>query len=152
MHYTKYPQMVFQDPYSSLNPKRTIGKILEEPLLIRKDGTKTSRRQRAEAMLEKVHLPREIYERYPKELSGGQRQRVSLASALMTGSRFILADEALSALDVTVQAQMIRLLKELQKEECLTYLFVSHDLDVVRMICDRILVLEEGRVREVSYV
>lgn len=152
MHYTKYPQMVFQDPYSSLNPKRTIGKILEEPLLIRKDGTKTSRRQQAEVMLEKVHLPREIFGRYPKELSGGQRQRVSLASALMTGSRFILADEALSALDVTVQAQMIRLLKELQKEECLTYLFVSHDLDVVRMICDRILVLEEGRVREVSYV
>ena len=98
-------------------------------------------------------MPREIYERYPKELSGGQRQRISLASALMTGSRFILADEALSALDVTVQAQMnFELLKELQKEECLTYLFVSHDLDVVRMICDRILVLEEGRVREVSYV
>lgn len=146
IHYTKRPQMVFQDPYASLNPKRTIGKILEEPLRIRKEGTKENRRKQAEDMLERVHLPREIYDRYPRELSGGQRQRVSIALALMTGTRFILADEALSALDVTVQAQMIQLLKELQKEEKLTYLFVSHDLDVVRMICDRVLVLEDGGV------
>lgn len=148
IHYTKHPQMVFQDPYASLNPKRTIGKILEEPLHIRREGTKEERRKQAEDMLEKVHLPREIYGRYPRELSGGQRQRVSIALALMTGCKFILADEALSALDVTVQAQMIALLKELQERERICYLFVSHDLDVVNMICDRVLALEDGKVRE----
>lgn len=148
IHYTEHPQMVFQDPYASLNPKRKIGKILEEPLRIRKEGTKESRRKQAEDMLERVHLPREVYDRYPRELSGGQRQRVSIALALMTGCKFILADEALSALDVTVQAQMIALLRELQEQERICYLFVSHDLDVVNMICDRVFVLENGEVRE----
>lgn len=150
IHYTKRPQMVFQDPYASLNPKKTIGWILEEPLRIRKEGTKESRRIRAEEMLEKVHLSREFYCRYPRELSGGQRQRVSIALALITGAKFILADEPLSALDVTVQAQMIELLKELQEQEKISYLFVSHDLDVVNMICDRVLVLADGRVFEVE--
>lgn len=144
VHYTERPQMVFQDPYASLNPKKTIGWILEEPLRVRKEGDKKSRRTKAEAMLERVHLPKEIYDRYPRELSGGQRQRVSIALALMTGTRFILADEVLSALDVTVQAQMIELLKELQAQERICYLFVSHDLDVVNMICDRVLVLKDG--------
>lgn len=147
IHYTKRAQMVFQDPYASLNPKKTIGWILEEPFRIRKEGTKESRRERAEEMLERVHLPRELYSRYPRELSGGQRQRVSIALALITGTKFILADEPLSALDVTVQAQMIQLLKELQEEEKICYLFVSHDLDVVHMICDRVLMLEDRQVK-----
>lgn len=146
IHHTSHPQMVFQDPYASLNPKWTIGKILEEPLRIQKEKNKEVRRMKAEEMLERVHLPRELYDRYPRELSGGQRQRVSIALALMTGTRFILADEPLSALDVTVQAQMIELLKELQQKERITYLFVSHDLDVVHTICDRVLMLEQGEV------
>lgn len=148
VHYTDRPQMVFQDPFSSLNPKKTIGWILEEPLRVQKIGTKEERKNRAEEMLEKVHLPKEMYDYYPRELSGGQRQRVSIALALMTGTKFVLADEPLSALDVTVQAQMIELLKELQREEKICYLFVSHDLDVVHMICDRVLVLTDGKVEE----
>lgn len=146
VHYTEHPQMIFQDPFASLNPKKTIGWILEEPLRVRKEGTKESRRVKAEEMLEKVHLPKETYNRYPRELSGGQRQRVSIALALMTGTKLILADEPLSALDVMVQAQMLVLLKELQEKENLSYLFVSHDLDVVDMICDRVLVLADGEV------
>ena len=133
MHYTNRPQMVFQDPFSSLNPRKTIGWILEEPLKIQ----------------ELVHLPKEFYSRYPRELSGGQRQRVSIALALITGTKFVLADEPLSALDVTVQAQIIQLLKELQEKERISYLFVSHDLDVVDMICDRVLYLKDGVVREI---
>lgn len=146
-HYTNRPQMVFQDPYGSLNPRKTIGWILEEPLRVQGGYTRAQRRQRAEEMLERVHLPKEFYDRYPKELSGGQRQRVSIAAALMTGTKFILADEPLSALDVTVQAQMIALLKELQETEKICYLFVSHDLDVVHMLCDRVLRLEDKEVR-----
>lgn len=146
VHYTEHPQMIFQDPFASLNPKKTIGWILEEPLRVRKEGTKESRRVKAEEMLEKVHLPKETYNRYPRELSGGQRQRVSIALALMTGTKLILADEPLSALDVMVQAQMLALLKKLQEKENLSYLFVSHDLDVVDMICDRVLVLADGEV------
>ena len=146
-HYTSRPQMIFQDPYASLNPKKTIGWILEEPLKVRGGISGEERRRKAEEMLERVHLPREFYGRYPRELSGGQRQRVSIALALMTGTKFILADEPLSALDVTVQAQMIALLKELQEKERICYLFVSHDLDVVSMLCDRVLYLEEQKVR-----
>lgn len=146
-HYTNRPQMVFQDPYGSLNPRKTIGWILEEPLKVQGGYTRAQRRQRAEEMLERVHLPKDFYDRYPKELSGGQRQRVSIAAALMTGTKFILADEPLSALDVTVQAQIIALLKELQEKEKICYLFVSHDLDVVRMLCGRVLRLEDREVR-----
>ena len=97
-------------------------------------------------MLQRVHLPEDFYERYPRELSGGQRQRVSIALALITGTKFILADEPLSALDVTVQAQIIALLKELQEKEKICYLFVSHDLDVVSMLCGRVLFLQDGKV------
>lgn len=146
-HYTSRPQMIFQDPYASLNPRKTIGWILEEPLKVAGGFTREERKKRAEEMLERVHLPKAFYGRYPKELSGGQRQRVSIALALMTGTKFILADEPLSALDVTVQAQMIALLKELQEQEKISYLFVSHDLDVVSMLCDRVLYLEEQKVR-----
>ena len=148
IHYTEHPQMIFQDPFGSLNPKKTIGWILEEPLKIRGGYSKEERRKRAEEMLMQVHLPREFYRRYPRELSGGQRQRVSIALALITGTRFILADEPLSALDVTVQAQIIELLKELQKKEKICYLFVSHDLDVVSMLCSRVLFLKDRKVEE----
>lgn len=147
-HYTRRPQMVFQDPYRSLNPKKTIGWILEEPMKIQRKIPREARKSKVLEMLGKVHLDLELYERYPRELSGGQRQRVSIALALLTGTRFILADEALSALDVTVQAQIIALLKELQERERISYLFVSHDLDVVSMLCDRVLFLKDRKVME----
>ncbi|EOS39485.1 ABC transporter ATP-binding protein [Lachnospiraceae bacterium] len=146
IHYTQRPQMVFQDPFSALNPRKTIGWILEEPLRVKGGFTRQERREKAEEMLKRVHLPEEFYGRYPRELSGGQRQRVSIALALITGTKFILADEPLSALDVTVQAQIIALLKELQEKEKICYLFVSHDLDVVSMLCGRVLFLQDGKV------
>lgn len=146
-HYTERPQMVFQDPFSALNPRKTVGWILEEPLKVKGGYSKQERRARAEEMLQRVHLPEDFYGRYPRELSGGQRQRVSIALALITGTKFILADEPLSALDVTVQAQIIALLKELQEKERISYLFVSHDLDVVSMLCDRVLFLQDRKVR-----
>lgn len=146
VHYTQRPQMVFQDPFSALNPRKTIGWILEEPLRVKGGSTRQERRKKAEEMLQRVHLPEDFYGRYPRELSGGQRQRVSIALALITGTKFILADEPLSALDVTVQAQIIALLKELQEKEKICYLFVSHDLDVVSMLCGRVLFLQDGKV------
>ena len=146
VHYTQRPQMVFQDPFSALNPRKTIGWILEEPLRVKGGFTRQERRKEAVEMLQRVHLPEDFYERYPRELSGGQRQRVSIALALITGTKFILADEPLSALDVTVQAQIITLLKELQEKEKICYLFVSHDLDVVSMLCGRVLFLQDGKV------
>lgn len=147
-HHTKRPQMVFQDPFGSLNPKKTIGWILEEPLKMQKISDKMMRKQKVEEMLEKVQLKKELYGRYPRELSGGQRQRVSIALALITGAKFILLDEPLSALDVTVQAQMIKLLLKLQDEYALSYLFVSHDLDIVSMLCRRVLFLQDGKITE----
>ncbi len=146
VHYTQRPQMVFQDPFSALNPRKTIGWILEEPLRVKGGFSRQERRKKAEEMLQRVHLPEDFYGRYPRELSGGQRQRVSIALALITGTKFILADEPLSALDVTVQAQIIDLLKELQEKEKICYLFVSHDLDVVSMLCGRVLFLQDGKV------
>lgn len=148
IHHTSDPQMVFQDPFGSLNPKKTIGWILEEPLKMQKISDKMIRKQKAEEMLERVHLKKEFYGRYPKELSGGQRQRVSIALALITGAKFILLDEPLSALDVTVQAQMIGLLLELKENYALSYLFVSHDLDIISMLCRRVLFLQDGKITE----
>lgn len=148
IHHTKRPQMIFQDPFRSLNPRKTIGWILEEPLKIQGGYSREERRQKAEEMLRQVHLLPEFYHRYPKELSGGQRQRISIALALLTGTKFILADEPLSALDVTVQAQIIELLRELQEKEKICYLFVSHDLDVVSMLCKRVLFLKDRKVEE----
>ena len=148
IHHTQLPQMIFQDPFGSLNPKKKIGWILEEPLRVQGGFSATERRKKAEEMLKRVHLSLGFYSRYPKELSGGQRQRVSIALALMTGTKFVLADEPLSALDVTVQAQIIALLKELQQKEKICYLLVSHDLDVINMLCKRVLVLEEGALTE----
>lgn len=146
IHGTSRPQMIFQDPFGSLNPKKTIGFILEEPLKVQKVRDKERRRQRVIEMLSRVGLSEEYAARYPKELSGGQRQRISIALALITGAKFILADEPLSALDVTVQAQILRLLKEIQQEYGLTYLFVSHDVDIVNMLCTRVLFLQDGKL------
>lgn len=135
----KHSQMVFQDPFSSLNPMKTIGWILEEPLRIRTKLSKTERREKVVELLEKVGLGEEYYKRRPKELSGGQRQRVSIAMALIGGADFIIADEPVSALDVTIQAQILELLLKLQKEYNLTILFISHDIHVIEKMCDRVL-------------
>ncbi len=147
-HYTKRPQMVFQDPFSSLNPARTIGWILEEPLRIFGKYDGPERKRRVLDMMDRVGLEREYAARRPKELSGGQRQRVSIALALIQRPQFIIADEPVSALDVTIQAQILDLLWDLRKELDLSYLFISHDLNVVYSICDRVLVMEKGRIIE----
>lgn len=147
-HYTAYPQMVFQDPYGSLNPVRRIGWILEEPLRIQGKLDRAARREKVLKMLERVGLGAEYAERKPRELSGGQRQRVSIALALILESHFIIADEPVSALDVTIQAQILELLKELKEEYGLSYLFISHDMAVIKEMCDRVLRIEDGRIYE----
>ncbi len=147
-HYTKRPQMVFQDPFSSLNPARSVGWILEEPLRIFGKYDAPERKRRVLDMLERVGLEREHARRKPRELSGGQRQRVAIALALIQRPRFIIADEPVSALDVTIQAQVLDLLWDLRRELELSYLFISHDLNVVYSICDRVLVMQAGRIVE----
>ena len=148
-HATKHPQMVFQDPYSSLNPSHTIGWILSEPLKIEK-VPKEKRKELVAEALKRVGLSKEHAMRHPSELSGGQRQRVSIALALIGGSKFIVIDEGLSALDVAVQQQVMELLVSLKEEFGLSYLFISHDLDVVERLCDRILLLEDGKITEIT--
>ena len=149
IHHTTRPQMIFQDPFSSLNPAKKVGWILEEPLRMQKEKLSASaRRERAEAFAEKVGLDRELLNRYPRELSGGQRQRVSIAISLIQGSRLILADEPVSALDVTIQRQIMELMLTLQEELNLSYLFISHDLDVIYQMCDWVMVMEKGRIVE----
>ncbi len=147
-HYTKRPQMVFQDPYASLNPARTVGWILAEPLRIFGKYDAPERKRRVVDMLERVGLGEDYVNRKPRELSGGQRQRVAIALALIQRPRFLIADEPVSALDVTIQAQVLDLLWELRKELDLSYLFISHDLNVVYSICDRVLVMQDGRIIE----
>jgi len=148
IHYTKRPQMVFQDPYGSLNPAKTIGWILEEPLRIFGKYDAAERKRRVLDMLEKVGLDKDYVNRKPKELSGGQRQRVSIATALIQRPRLILADEPVSALDVTIQAQILDLLWDLKEDLDLSYLFISHDLNVIYSICDRVMVMEKGKIIE----
>jgi ABC-type glutathione transport system ATPase component len=148
IHYTKRPQMIFQDPYSSLNPAYTVGWILEEPLRIYGKYDAPERRRRVREMLERVELPEECLRAKPAELSGGQRQRVSIAAALIQRPRFLIADEPVSALDVTIQAQILELLGELRQELDLSYLFISHDLNVVYQLCDRVLVMRHGEIVE----
>ena len=148
IHYTKRPQMIFQDPYSSLNPAYTVEWILEEPLRIYGKYDRAERKQRVRDMLERVELPEECLAAQPAELSGGQRQRVSIATALIQRPKFLIADEPVSALDVTIQAQILKLLKNLRDELELSYLFISHDLNVVYQLCDRVLVMKAGRVVE----
>ena len=148
IHYTKRPQMIFQDPYSSLNPAYTVSWILEEPLRIYGKYDAAERKHRVRDMLERVELPEECLEARPSELSGGQRQRVSIATALIQRPKFLIADEPVSALDVTIQAQILKLLKSLRDQLDLSYLFISHDLNVVYEICDRCLVMKDGRIVE----
>ena len=148
IHHTPRPQMIFQDPYSSLNPAMRVFRIVEEPLLIYGKYDAEERRRRVLDMLAKVRLPAECYYARPAELSGGQRQRVSIAAALIQRPRFLIADEPVSALDVTIQARILRLLSDLRSELDLSYLFISHDLNVVYQLCDRVLVLRRGEIVE----
>ncbi|KKI92994.1 peptide ABC transporter ATPase [Bacillus sp. SA1-12] len=143
-------QMVFQDPYASLNPRHSIEKILEEPLIVHGIGSKAERKKRLQEMLEIVGLSSYHAKRYPHQFSGGQRQRIGIARALMTKPKLIIADEPVSALDVSIQAQILNLLQDLQKEFQLTYLFIAHDLGVVRHISDRIGVMYLGRLIELA--
>lgn len=145
-------QMIFQDPFSSLNPRMTVGDIVGEPLVIHGIGSRRQRTERVVEMLERVGLQADHMYRYPHAFSGGQRQRIGIARALILRPSFVVADEAVSALDVSVQAQVIRLLMDLQKEFKLTYIFVSHDLGVVRQICNRVAVMHRGRVMEMAPV
>ncbi len=148
IHHTRRPQIVFQDPYSSLNPAYTAEWAVEEPLRIYGKYDAAERKRRVHEMLERVELPRECWEAKPNELSGGQRQRVCIAVALIQRPHFIIADEPVSALDVTIQAQILKLLKLLRDELDLSYLFISHDLNVVYQLCDRVLVMKQGRIVE----
>ena len=147
-HFTKRPQMVFQDPYGSLNPSKEVGWIVEEPLRMYGKYDAAERKRRVRDMLDKVGLEKEHADSRPGQLSGGQRQRVSIATALIQRPRFIIADEPVSALDVTIQAQILDLLWDLRRELELSYLFISHDLNVVYSICDRVMVMEKGRIIE----
>ena len=142
------PQMVFQDPFSSLNPARSIGWILEEPLKLRGITDARQRKEMVAKMLRDVGLEPSFAKRKPRELSGGQRQRISIGTALLMDSKFIIADEPVSALDVTVQSQILKLLLKLHEEKKMTILFISHDLNIVRRICRRVAVLYKGEVVE----
>jgi len=141
-------QIVFQNPYGSLNPRQKIGDVLAEPLLLNTRLSAAERRERAMAMLTKVGLAPEHFNRYPHMFSGGQRQRIAIARALMLNPSFLVLDEPVSALDLSVQAQILNLLKDLQDEFGLTYVFISHDLSVVRYIADEVMVMYFGDVVE----
>ncbi len=141
-------QMVFQNPYGSLNPRQKVGDVLMEPLVINTAIPATERRDRAEAMLKKVGLQPEHFNRYPHMFSGGQRQRIAIARALMLNPSLLVLDEPVSALDLSVQAQVLNLLADLQDEFELTYVFVSHDLSVVRYIADEVMVISKGEAVE----
>lgn len=141
-------QMVFQDPFSSLNPRRSAASIIEQPLVIHAMGTKRERQERVDALMQEVGLDVRYRNRYPHQFSGGQRQRVGIARALALNPELVICDEAVSALDVSVQAQVINLLLDLQQKYGLTYIFIAHDLSVVEFISDRILVMYLGRVVE----
>ncbi len=141
-------QMVFQDPYSSLNPRMRVDAIVAEPLVIHRIGTRVSRRERVEELLARVGLDPALRTRYPHEFSGGQRQRIGLARALALNPSFIIADEPVSALDVSVQAQVINLLLDLQADLGLTYLLIAHDLRLVEQVCSRVAVMYRGKIVE----
>jgi oligopeptide transport system ATP-binding protein len=141
-------QIVFQDPYSSLDPRMTVGDIVGEPLLVHRVGSRRDRRARVRELLDVVGFDPSFVNRYPHEFSGGQRQRIGIARALALSPRLIVCDEPVSALDVSIQAQIINLLKDLQREFGLAYLFIAHDLAVVRSVSDRIAVMHRGAIVE----
>ncbi len=146
----RHMQMIFQDPYASLNPRMQVGSIVGEPLSIHGIGNSASRRERVEDLLSLVGLNPYFIKRYPHEFSGGQRQRIGIARALATNPSFIVADEPISALDVSIQAQVVNLLDDLKAELGLTYLFIAHDLSMVRYISDRVAVMYLGRIVEMG--
>ena len=143
-------QIIFQDPYASLNPRQTVQKILEEPLIVHNYGNKSDRRDKVLELLETVGLNKNQASRYPHQFSGGQRQRIGIARALALNPKIIIADEPVSALDVSIQSQVINLLEDLQEQFNLTYIFISHDLSVVRHISDRVGVMYLGALVELS--
>lgn len=148
IHNSEHPQMIFQDPYNSLNPSKTVGFILEEPLKNLTKLTEEERLKKAKERLIQAGLDDKYLNRKPSELSGGQRQRVCIAESLMMDPKLLIADEPVSALDVTIQSQILKLLEDLQENLGLSILFISHDLRVVYQLCDRVIVLKDGRIAE----
>ena len=148
IHNSKMPQMIFQDPKGSLNPRLSVRKILEEPLRIAGINDKKELDERVSVMLEDIGLGEDYKDRLPAQLSGGQRQRVSIGQALMLKPKLLVADEPVSALDVTVQAQIMKLFKEVNKKYNVAILFISHDLKVVYQLCENIMVMDKGRIIE----
>jgi len=150
--YKKKVQMIFQDPYSSLNPRMKIGEAIMEPMVYHQIySTKSDCKEQTFILLEKVGLKKEHFDRYPHEFSGGQRQRICIARALALKPEILICDESVSALDVSVQAQVLNLLNDLKQEFELSFLFISHDLNVVQYFCDRILVMYQGRIVEEGF-
>ena len=149
---TKNPQIVFQDSSSALNPSMSVERILEEPLIIRGGMTAAERKEAVREMIESVELPADLAKSMPSQLSGGQRQRVCIAAALITRPEFVILDEPVSVLDVTIQGQILRLLSDLRKKYNLSYLFISHDLNVVYQLCDYVLVMRRGEIVEQGYI
>ncbi|MDX9874331.1 MAG: ATP-binding cassette domain-containing protein [Spongiibacteraceae bacterium] len=146
----RHLQMVFQDPYDSLNPRHSVGNIIEEPLLVHGMGDRRERQARVRALIDQVGLPADSVDRYPHEFSGGQRQRIGIARAIACNPAFIVCDEAVSALDVSIQAQIVNLLLDLRQSMELTLLFISHDLSVVRHLSDRVAVMYLGQIVEIA--